>query len=214
MDQSVRALLVEAVLIHRFRLQGVLQRAIPSVTVDAVACEAQARHLLDRRHYSLALVSLDQPGDAGQRLIAQICGQAPRTQVVATSIDCTAESLSHSLSLGAGGYLVVTEDADDLQQCLHGVDRGYPVFCRQALRLLMRAYRSAPAADAAPSGRLTPKQRQVLAALAQGHKVKRTAAVLGVSESTVQSHIKHIYSRLHVSTRAEAVAAAARMGLM
>lgn len=213
MDQSIRALLLE-VSIQRFRLQGVLQRTLPPIVVDTATCKAQAQQLLTRLHYDIALVSLDLPGDDGLQLIAQIRGESPQTHVVAISADCTADRLARSLSLGAGGFLVTNEDVNELQECLHGVRRGHPVLCPQALRLLMRAYRSTPAVDPASPGRLTPKQREVLADLAKGHKVKRTAVVLGVRESTVQSHIKQIYSRLNIRSRAEAVAAASRMGLM
>ncbi len=67
---------------------------------------------------------------------------------------------------------------------------------------------------AAPAQPLTPREVEVLAMLAEGHANKAIAARLAISEHTVKTHVGSVFDKLGVSTRAEAVASAARLGLI
>jgi DNA-binding CsgD family transcriptional regulator len=61
---------------------------------------------------------------------------------------------------------------------------------------------------------LTDREQQVLALIAQGRSLQNTATVLGVSRNTIATQVKSIYSKLNISSRAEAALAAARMGII
>jgi DNA-binding CsgD family transcriptional regulator len=72
-------------------------------------------------------------------------------------------------------------------------------------RLVVTAFRQAPPAEAADA-RLTQREEDILRLLAKGHRSKEIAGELGIGAGTVNTHIRHIYEKLHVRSRAEAVA--------
>lgn len=214
MSQFNRALVVESFAPCRLKLKGLLERAFPSIAVDTAGSDIHGGELLSRTHYYLALISVDLCNEGGFRLISQAHASAPPVHVVAISASCADGRFSKALSAGAEGYLLTDEDADDLLPRLRGVSRGHPPLSPQAARHLMRTYRCSPALTTTPVSDLSLKERQVLSVVAQGLRVKKIAERLNVSESTVQTHIKHIYSKLDISSRAEATIAASRIGLI
>jgi DNA-binding NarL/FixJ family response regulator len=90
---------------------------------------------------------------------------------------------------------------------------GYPPLSPQLARYLVRAYVRSPD-GASPSVELTVKEREVLKALATGNRVSEAAEQLGVTKNTIQTHVRRVYSKLNISSRAEATAVATRIGLI
>lgn len=125
-------------------------------------------------------------------------------------------SVVAALEAGADGY--VLKDAPDLEvsQAIRSVSAGHAPISPGVARHLLRRFRG-PAPDARSEAgglHLSPRERQILEALAQGLSYKETAVRLEISYHTVTDYVKSLYRKLKVSSRSKAVAKAARSGLV
>lgn len=130
-------------------------------------------------------------------------GPAP---VVALAVD--EREAAAALRAGARGALLRGAAAESISAALLAAARGLTVLDGELAGELIRL----PAA--APSEPLTPREREVLALLAEGLSNKAIAARLGISEHTAKFHVNAILGKLAVESRAEAIVQAARMGLV
>jgi DNA-binding NarL/FixJ family response regulator len=118
---------------------------------------------------------------------------------------------------GASAVLATDVDADELSGAIHAVAAGLvvvPSAVSAELLALARPVAALTSASVNAGVALTPRERDVLALLAQGLANKMIAPRLGISEHTVKTHVAAVYEKLHARNRAEAVVAAARQGLL
>jgi DNA-binding NarL/FixJ family response regulator len=132
--------------------------------------------------------------------------RAPAAPVVVLA--ATETAAAEAIRAGARGALSRGAAADEVAAALLAVARGLSVLDGGLARQFLRP----PAA--APEEPLTPREREVLALLAEGLANKAIAARLGISEHTAKFHVNAILGKLGVESRAEAIVHAARMGLV
>jgi DNA-binding NarL/FixJ family response regulator len=188
---------------------------------DAALAEAVARAIEERRGWSvrvagtaqtaladaapadLAIVDLGLPDGAGSTVIAKLAARGVRS-VAFTVFDDRASVLA-AVHAGAVGYLLKEEPLDrvlaQLDECLDGA---MPISSRVA-RYLFELGRAEATAVV-----LTEREEEVLACLMKGETYDECATSLGVRLGTVQTHVKNLYRKLDVTTKAEAAAWAAR----
>lgn len=213
MHQFNQALIVDLNREHRERLRRTVEKAFPGIAAHTAGDPVSARSLLLRHDYQLVLVDVGSSCEEACKLIALANDALRPAHVVAVAEDCNELRLASVLRAGAEGYLVKGEDPEELMLRLRGLARGNPPLSPLAARQLVKTcVRSAPMPAASPE--LTTKEREVLAVLARGVKLRQAADDLGVSYNTVATHVKRLYSKLNVSTRAEATLAATRIGLV
>ena len=125
-------------------------------------------------------------------------------------------NMMRAFEAGARGYLLKDGTEDDLSEHVLSLNAGgspmTPIIARQLLSRLSPAplrQGALPAAEA-----LTARERDILAKLARGYTYSETAEILGIAASTVQSHVKNIYSKLAVHSKTEAIYEARQLGLL
>jgi DNA-binding NarL/FixJ family response regulator len=161
----------------------------------------------------VALVDLGLPGLPGVELIRRLAGARPPVECVVLTVHDDDDHLFGALRAGATGYLLKSAPdgalVDGLEQLAAG---GAPMSAGIARRVLrgLRA-EAAPAPDAAP---LTPREVEVLDLLSRGFTYASIGRGLGIACGTVQAHIKSIYRKLDVATKAEAATEGFRRGLL
>jgi DNA-binding NarL/FixJ family response regulator len=136
----------------------------------------------------------------------------PPIVLIAQSIDVASEVVED----GIQGVLLADATAEEIAAALHGVLAGLVVLDRRAVGAIIER-RVVPDPSRAPAGEfdaLTRREREVLQLIAQGLPNKTIAAELGISEHTVKFHVGSILAKLQASSRAEALARAARQGLI
>ena len=139
----------------------------------------------------------------------------PATIVLLERMD--AEAAREAYGSGASAALAMDVDADELVGAIRAVDAGLvvmPAAVSAELLALSRPVATYTSVSANAAVALTPREREVLALLAQGLANKMIAPRLGISEHTVKTHVAAVYEKLHARNRAEAVVAAARQGLL
>lgn len=159
----------------------------------------------------VALVDLRLPKMSGHELIGKLRSVRPQLEILVVTIFEDDESLYGALRAGASGYLLKDATFDDVIQAVHQVHGGGAPMTPSIARRVLLEFREvrAPASES-----LTAREREVLELLTRGASYPLIGKALGISTNTVQSHIRAIYRKLEVSTKAEATAEAYRRGLV
>jgi two-component system, NarL family, nitrate/nitrite response regulator NarL len=183
--------------------------------------------------YQLILVDLELPDGSGLELLTELASY-PATRIV-TTLYSDDDHLFPALQCGADGYLLKEDRFEVLVEELQKIVRGQPPLSPAIARRLLTHFRSgdgmgnghgqaqaqqavAPVAAVAPAvldhERLTPRESEVLTYLSKGFTIKEIASLMGIKWFTVNDHIKSIYKKLNVSSRAEAAVLASKQGLV
>jgi two-component system nitrate/nitrite response regulator NarL len=156
----------------------------------------------------VALVDLGLPDMSGIDVIAALRSHNPGLPVLVHTVNEESEALLAALRAGAHGYLLKGTGAKELVEALRAVVSGHaPISPQVARHLVTRFHKTEEALEA-----LTAREQEVLTLIAHGHAYAAVASALGIGTSTVQSHIKAIYRKLGVASKAEATLVAIRMG--
>jgi len=151
---------------------------------------------------------LDMPGGGGLAVAASV-GEV--TRVVILTVHETERAVLDAVGAGAVGYLLKTASADELRDWFRRAAGGEPVFPPKLAALLLGEFRLL--ARAAGTNPLTEREREVLILVARGMTQPQIAAQLFISARTVESHVRNILTKLHLSRRDELVRYAVDHGL-
>ncbi len=185
--------------------------------------------------YKLVLVDLELPDGNGMELLAELT-HYPATKIV-TTLYSDDDHLFPALQCGADGYLLKEDRFEVLVEELQKIVRGQPPLSPAIARRLLTHFRPGAPSDSAPESgfapansftsskpvalgtqpdheRLTPRESEVLTYLSKGFTIKEIASLMGIKWFTVNDHIKSIYKKLNVSSRAEAAVLASKQGLV
>lgn len=158
------------------------------------------------------LLDIELPGMSGLDGLAPLLAGAPGARVVVWTVFEDHDKVFRALCAGAAGYLLKTATMAEIEAAIREVLRGgAPMNPRIARRVLDLFARFAPPRN---DYGLTAREREILEAVVQGSTKKETAAQLGLSYHTVDSHLRSIYQKLHVTTRQAAVAKALQSKLV
>jgi DNA-binding NarL/FixJ family response regulator len=181
---------------------------------------ATAREAIQRGNFDVALVDLGLPDGNGIEVIREIARTRPEIDVMVVTVFGDEAHVLASIEAGATGYLLKRSLNDTLGATVRELRAGgspiSPVIARQLLHRFKRgsAEPSQPAAAVVDDSGLSEREREVLLFIAKGFTVGEIANMLHLSAHTVATHVKHIYRKLAVHSRTEAVFEAGRMGLL
>ena len=237
---SVKVLILEDNPVARGFLCRVVRESFSDISSITEAGDLEAaRRLLGHRAgqrataqpdpFQLILVDLELPDGSGLELLSELAGY-PATRIV-TTLYSDDEHLFPALQYGADGYLLKEDRFEVLVEELQKIVRGQPPLSPAIARRLLTHFRSgdgllpagasptpapasAPAAPQPDHERLTPRESEVLTYLSKGFTIKEIANLMGIKWFTVNDHIKSIYKKLNVSSRAEAAVLASKQGLV
>ncbi len=193
-------------------LADLLREAFGDVDIREAATVAQAYASLDSQFFDLIVVDLNLPDGTGVDILRRIKTQGLTAYcVVATVYDDDAHLLP-ALNAGADGYLLKDQTGEQMIRDLHGILNGSPPLSPPVARRIMQLAKQQPAASL--SVPLTTREEEVLTYIAKGLNRTEIAQVLGVSSHTITAHVRSIYSKLDICSRAEAAVEARRRGLI
>lgn len=169
--------------------------------VGSFATSREALAALPACAPDVVLVDIRMPDPDGIAFVAALKPSLPDTEfVMLTSFDDT-DLIFGALRAGASGYLLKSAGRDDLLAALRQVVAGGVPMDGVVARKIIQTFRQPPGEP------LSPREEEVLAGLASGLLYKEIAARLGVGYSTINTHVKQIYRKLHVRSRQQAVRA-------
>jgi DNA-binding NarL/FixJ family response regulator len=177
--------------------------------VMAVHRQAPAPSLIVGRHADVVLLDGDLPGDAAIRLCEELSGRADAPRVVMLSRSSEANRIADSVRAGAAAWVRKGESLAYLLRVIRGVAAGEtwlpPAETGAVLRLLLQEHKQQRESDRLLAS-LTPREREVLACLAEGAGRQDVAERLHLSANTVRTHLQNLMAKLGVHSTLEAVA--------
>lgn len=201
----MRILLVDDHRLLADALGGLIEARFPAWTVERADSLAQALARLDE-HVDLVLLDLGLPDASGTEAVRAVRSHAPRVRIVVLSADDRPDTVREAIELGASGFVPKRAESQQLIQALSATLQG-GVMLPPTLMATWPAFADEPGVE------LTPRQLDVLRLLVEGQSNKLICRSLGLSESSVKTHLEAVYRRLGVSNRTQAVVAAARLGM-
>jgi len=173
----------------------------------------QAWPELERRPPTILLADIGLPGMNGIEGVRRLRAKHPDTLALMLTVHADDERVFEAVCAGASGYLLKDTHPERLVAALNELAAGGAPMTPEIARKVVRMFqRIAPPREA--EHRLSEREVEVLAALAEGHSYKTAARALTLSIDTVRFHIRSIYAKLHVHSKSEAVLAALRLGIV
>lgn len=210
---SVRVLLAEDHQLVRAGIHALLDR-MPGVEVVAeVSDGVEALRVVEAIQPDLVLMDVAMPGLNGLEAAGRIAKQWPAVRIIMLSMHANEEYLRQALQAGAMGYLLKGADLVELEQAIRTVSRGEPYLTPSVARYTIDVYRQGGVRELAPVDRLSPRQREILQLIAEGHSTKEMAYRLKLSAKTVETHRAQLMERLDIHDIAGLVRFAIKAGL-
>jgi DNA-binding NarL/FixJ family response regulator len=205
---TIRVLLADDHLVVRTGLRAMLDQVPDLEVVGEAGDGAEAVALTGSLRPDVVLMDLRMPGTDGVSATARLRELHPTISVlVLTTYDTDADIL-RAIEAGATGYLLKDVTRDELLGAIRSTAAGRSILASGvASRLLGRMRAPAPAA-------LSAREIEVIELVARGHTNKEIARRLHLSEATVKTHLLHIFSKLQVDDRTQAVTTALETGVI
>jgi len=174
----------------------------------------EALHFIERDQPDVVLMDISMPGLNGLEAAAQVVNEYPNVRVIILSMHADEEYVLQALRAGAAGYLLKDSDAAELELAITAVVRGETYLSPQVSKHVIADYLRLVGSESGAHEQLTPRQREVLQLIAEGHTTKQIAQILSVSEKTAMTHRAQLMERLDIHDIAGLVRYAIRIGLV
>lgn len=194
-------------------LKDLVHEAFPESEVVESATLAQANDRLKGRTVSLAVIDINLPDGSGIELVRTLNEHSPQTYTVIATIYDDDDHLFAALQAGAQGYLLKEQPRARLLEQLQGIMSDEPPLSPAVARRILRHFQT-EAGCSEEEAALSEREREVLTLVAKGLSRSDISELLGITANTAAGYIKAIYRKLNISSRAEAVLEAVRMGLV
>ncbi len=188
----------------RESLTELLGRAPALRCVGAHPSGEEALNQIPTEAPDVVLMDINLPQMNGIECVAKLKERLPKTQVLMLTTYEESDLIFDSLRKGASGYLLKNMPPTELIQAIEQVHAGGAPMSMQIARKVVNHFQQIkkPQSD---MEKLTKREQEILALLAQGYLYKEIADQLGITMSTVRAHLHTVYEKLHVQSRTEAV---------
>lgn len=217
MGETIRVVVVEDQLRILEPLLRLLEAAPSLRVVGSARSGEEALEVLQDTPCDVILCDLGLPGISGIEVIAAAKRRWPATEVLVFTVFEEEEQVVGAIRAGASGYLLKGASADKIVEAIAEVRAGGTVIQPSLARKLLDHFRvPAPAAPVDDEGgrSLSPREAEILQLIAKGLTNPEVADILSLSRSTIRTHLEHIYEKLEVTNRVEAVTEGLRKGII
>jgi two-component system nitrate/nitrite response regulator NarL len=215
--KPIRVLIVDDHTLFRSGIKLLLQRQEGFEVVGEAGDGLEGVKRAKQLKPDVVLLDLHMPGTSGLEAIPLLREEAPQAQVIMLTVSEDAEDLLDALRAGARGYLLKNIETDFLLDSIRRAVNGESVMSSQMAGKLadaMRAPQKDVAAAEISTGKLSPREREIIVMLARGASNKEIARLLDLAESTVKIHVQGILRKLNIASRVQAAVYAVEHGLV
>jgi DNA-binding NarL/FixJ family response regulator len=204
-ESKSRVLLVDDHALLRTGVANIINQERDLEVVAEAGNGVEAIEAYERYHPDVTLLDLRMPVMEGVEVVRRIREKDPRARFIVLTTYDTDEEIARALKAGAKAYVLKDISADDLIGCIREVLAGKTYLAPAA---------AAKLAEGVTRVQLTPRELSTLQLMADGKANKEIANELGISERTVKTHLGHLFEKLGVTSRTEAIGVATRRGLV
>lgn len=213
---KIKIMLAEDHVLVREGTKEMLDREDDMEVVAEAGDGEEAVRLASEQDLDIVIMDIALPKLNGIEATKQIKEMSPGTAVLVLTAYDDDEYVFALLEAGAAGYLLKDVSTDELVEAIRAVQAGesmlHPAIARKVVNRFSQ--RVEEDKDAAPFEELTEREVEVLQLAGKGITTREIADSLSISHRTVQAHLSHIFTKLGVSSRTEAVVYALRKGLL
>lgn len=211
---AVRIILVEDHTLVRAGIRSLLD-ALDGVQVVAEAGDGrEALQLIQAHQPDVAVMDIAMPGLNGLETAARVSKEFPGVRIIVLSMYANQEFVTQALRAGAAAYLLKDAAVGELELALKAVTCGKTYLCTAISKHVIEGYLGRIDGESSPFEELTPRQREILQLIAEGHSTKEIAHTLNVSVKTIEAHRAGMMTRLDIHDIAGLVRYAIRVGLV
>jgi DNA-binding NarL/FixJ family response regulator len=189
----------------RASLAAILQGAAECRCVGEFGSAKEALQNFPALRPDVILMDINLPDMSGVECVRQLSQLVPAARILMLTVQEDPDSIFKSLAAGASGYMLKPIRAAELVAAVKDVFGGGAPMTSNIARKVVQSFKQAGSSRSETES-LSPREQGVLDALSKGYSYKETAELLGISYSTVHTHIERIYQKLHVQSRGQAVA--------
>lgn len=213
-----RILVVDDHTLFREGLMALLGKVRDMLVVGGAAHGVEAIAQATALSPDVILMDIQMPTMNGIEATRQILQARPKTGIIVLTMVEDDDAVFAALCAGARGYILKGADKAEMLKTIRAVAGGEALFGPAIARRLMNLFQSrnaaAPsAAPALPFPELSEREREILDLIAQGYGNQEIAATLHITVKTVGNHISHIFNKLQVANRTQAIVRARQAGL-
>jgi DNA-binding NarL/FixJ family response regulator len=203
--QPATVLLVDDHALMRTGVANIINQERDLRVIAEASNGVEAIAAFEQFHPDVTLLDLRMPVMEGVEAVRQIRARDPRARVIVLTTYDTDDEISRALKAGAKAYVLKDISADLLIGCIRDVLAGKTYLAPAA---------AAKLAEGVTHVQLTPREMAALRLMADGKANKEIATELSISERTVKTHLGHLFGKLGVASRTEAIKVATRRGLV
>jgi len=204
MTEPIRVVLVDDHTLFRKGLAELLEHSGTVKVVGITGNPDEARHLLREAAPDVVIMDLNMPQRDGLALLKDLHAQGIDVPTLFLTVSNAEEDLANALRAGARGYLLKDMEPDEVVDAVCRAARGETVVAPAMTSKLVNLLDQKRDTPESLLNQLTAREREILAHLAQGESNKAIARSLNISQDTVKLHVRHVLSKLNLSSRVEA----------
>lgn len=212
--ELIRVVLADDHTLLRAGLRALIQQ-IPGVEVVGEASDGrEALAIVRERRPDILISDIAMPQLSGLEITPRVIQECAPTKVIILSMHSSEEYVCQALRAGASGYLLKDSGTVELEIALRAVARGETYLSPAVSKVVIADYLQRTSEEPTELDLITPRQREILSLIAQGHSTKAIARSLGISTKTVETHRTQLMDRLGIHDIANLVRLAIRVGLV
>ncbi|MDT3736097.1 MAG: response regulator [Denitratisoma sp.] len=206
-EEIIKVMLVDDHTLFRKGLAELLDGRDNIRVAAATGVPADAAGLLDEAQPDVLVLDLNMPPHGGLALLRELQSKGWSRPTLILTVSDAEDDLANAMRAGARGYLLKDMEPDDVVDAIQRAVRGETVVAPAMTLKLVNLLQGGGSKNAARENllaQLTAREREILDHLAQGQSNKAIARALDISHDTVKLHVRHILSKLNLTSRVEA----------
>jgi DNA-binding NarL/FixJ family response regulator len=216
MAMEIRVAIFEDNKLVRDALQAILN-GTPGFTCTGVFADGNRwQPDIKRSEPDVVLMDIEMPGMNGIEVTKQIAEQFPHIKILIQTVFNDSEKIFQALCAGASGYILKNDPPHKYLEAIQEVFNGGAAVTPSVAKKLLGFFGNKNVILVSPSATdylLSEREKEILRLMVEGNNLIAIAEKTFISHETVRTHVKHIYKKLHVSTRTEAIMKAIQQGL-
>jgi DNA-binding NarL/FixJ family response regulator len=152
----------------------------------------------------VVLMDIHLPVVSGVECTRRLRDVCPSTRILILTVYEDNDRIFGALKAGASGYLLKRADPSDILRAIEDVKHGGSPMSSQIARRVVESFRE-PSRDSLKNEKLSEREEEILQVLSKGYSNKEISEYLSISVTTVNAHLRHIFEKLHVRSRTQAV---------
>ena len=213
---DIRVAIFEDNKLVRDALQAILS-GTPGFTCTGVFGDGNRWELdIKRSEPDVVLMDIEMPGLNGIEITKLICQKFPEIKILIQTVFNDSEKIFQALCAGASGYILKNDPPHKYLESINEVYNGGAPMSSTVAKKMLGFFANKNIILVSPGNtdyRLSDREKELIHLMIEGHDYKAIAEKTFISYETVRTHVKHIYKKLHVASRSEAVMKAIQHGL-